>query len=795
LNPDELIRRLTATFLEEVRDHVRVFNEELMLLEKDPEPARRAEAIHALFRAAHSLKGASRAVSATAIEGIAHKLEDLLQRVRDGRRELTPEVFEVLFAAADGFDLAGKKFAEGINIDPALTALARRLELSLQSPDSSPPSARVFAPRVPPVVRLTRANVDPSWFGEEGDRIASDFSPVAADPIESTSKPAFVAAEPVRAIPQPPASVVEPAAPAAAVSHGNFVRIGRARLDALLRQGSELAVTRRRFAARREDLVAVQEHVLRVRAEWQAGARALRRFKREGPLPRDAAHSELPKRFERMLTSTDEELGRLAREVDRISGALREDSKALDRAAMPLEAQIHQLRLMPFARACEGLSRVVRDLSLAQQKQVDLQVLGGEIEVDRAIVEGLREPLLHLVRNAIDHGIEAPEARVAAGKPARATLRIAAVPAGDSVDISVTDDGRGLDLPAIRRGASERGLPGGALPERAIFMPGFSTARTISDVSGRGVGLDIVKTAAERMNGSVTASSDAGGARFVLNLPLTLSTVRVLLVRVGSEVLAVPSAAVELLLRVDPADLEQVAEKSLIPYRGAPIPSAALALILNFQEDERLSSAPLSAVVLRAEGRRAALIVDELLSEQDVVLKALGPRVQNLQYISSGTLLPTGEVALVLKPQAVVGAALDFPAFNPVRIAIAQQGARRRLLLADDSLTTRALERSILEAAGYDVTVAVDGLSAWQILQDRGADLLLSDVEMPQMDGLSLTRTVRTSSRFRDLPVILLTSRDSPDDRARGLEAGANAYLVKSAFDQTKLLQTIEQLL
>ena len=770
MNRDELIRRLTATFLEELAEHVRVFNAELLLLEQNPPAARREEAIHSLFRAAHSLKGAARAVSATGIEGVAHRLEDLLARIRDGKRELTPDLFRVLFAAADGFEGAGARFAEGSAADAGLGAVVEQLNAALLVPDSPPAARSVHAP-------------------------------------EAAASPAFAAKdleignEPVPSAPEgPPEYGPEPSAPAmASHAQGSFVRIGHARLDTLLRQGSELTITRRRFEARREELSATQETLSRLRAEWQASALALRRFKQQSS--RDVAAnvaSEFPKRLERLFVRTEEELSRFSREVERISAALREDTKALDRAASPLEAQIHQLRLLPFAQACEGLTRAVRDLSLAQKKQVDLKFVGAEMELDRAIVEGLREPLLHLVRNAIDHGIESPELRLQARKPGRATLTISAVAAGDSVEVSVVDDGRGLDREAIRRGLRERGFRDesvGSELERAIFLPGFSTARKVTDVSGRGVGLDIVKTAVERMNGTVSVTADGSGTRFALSLPLTLSTVRVLFVRVGNEVLALPSAAVEVLLRVAPKELKYVAEKAVIEHRGAPIPAATLAPMLGLSPGERIPDAPLFAVVLRAEGRRAALIVDEFLTEQDVLLKSLGPRVQELLYVSSGTLLPSGEVALVLKPQALLMAALDVSTFSSLGAQSTQSSARRRLLLADDSLTTRALERSILEAAGYDVIVAVDGQSAWQLLQERGADLLLSDVEMPRMDGLSLTQTVRTSVRFRDLPVILLTSRDSPEDRARGLEAGANAYLVKSAFDQTKLLQAIEQLL
>ena len=768
MNRDELIRRLTATFLEELAEHVRVFNAELLLLEQNPSPERRTEAIHSLFRAAHSLKGAARAVSATGIEGIAHKLEDLLSGVRDGRRELSPELFQVLFAAADGFEGAGARFAAGSAADAGLGPLAARLDAALRASESPQPPAPPFvsdSPRAPQSPRAASEIPGPA---------------VVATPATEVS---------VEAVPSAPANA----------AHGQFARIGHARLDSLLRHGSELTITRRRFEARREELSATQEVLSRLRTEWQAGGLALRRFKkRRGQEATLEVQTELPKRLEHLLAHTDQELARFGREVERISAALREDAKALDRVATPLEAEIHQLRLLPFAQACEGLSRVVRDLALAQKKQVELRVVGGEIELDRAIVEGLREPLLHLVRNAIDHGIERAEEREAARKTARATLTITAVTTGDAVEVSVLDDGRGLDRNAIALGLRERGFGdgnAGADIERAIFLPGFSTAKTVSDVSGRGVGLDVVKTAAERMNGSVSVSADAAGTRFALALPLTLSTVRVLFVRVGSEVLALPTAAVEVLLRVAAADFNYVGEKAVISVRGAPVPAAALAAMLGFSADEREPNAALFVAVLRAEGRRAALVVDEFLSEQDVVLKSLGPRVQELVHVSSGTLLSTGEVALVLKPQALLAAALDLPTYNLSGAAHTQKTARRRLLLADDSLTTRALERSILEAAGYDVIVAVDGLNAWQLLQERGADLLLSDVEMPKMDGLALTKTVRTSARFRELPVILLTSRDSAEDRARGLEAGANAYLVKSAFDQTKLLQAIEQLL
>jgi len=766
LNRDELIRRLSATFLEELADNVRVFNQELLLLESEPASERRQEAIHALFRVAHSLKGAARAVDAHGIESVAHRLEDLLAKIRDGRRRLAPDLFAVLFASADGFVAAGRRFAEDPAADSGLSEVTRQLEIALSAADDAP--LIVEASPVPPVI--------------------------------AAAVPAPTPIVQVAAVADAAAGVGRSSSVTTAVGDSGSLRIGRARIDGLLRQGSELRVTRRRFEARRDELAVIQETLARFHAEWRAGGRALRRFSNRNARAEAAGEAPaplLPKRLTRLLERAEDELSRLTRDVERLSLGLRQDAKLLDRVAEPLEGAIHRLRMQPFLQACEGLSRVVRDLSTEQQKQVDLKIEGGETELDRAIVERLREPLLHLVRNAIDHGLEASAERVRQQKPERSTLRISALANGDTVEIRVADDGRGLDFTAIAARLAERGtiVSDRAELERAIFSPGFSTAKVVSGVSGRGVGLDVVRSVVERMNGSISVDATERGTSFCLILPLTLSTMRVLFVRVADQVLAIPSLGIEALLRVDPSALKSVGDKTLIERRGVPVPLSALGKLLGLTASVE-PTARLQAVVLRSGERRVAVVVDELLSEQEVVLKPLGPRMQGLPHVSSATFLPSGEVALVLKASSLVTSSIELPAFELADgPGATRTDARKRLLLADDSITTRALERSILEAAGYEVIIANDGLSAWKLLQEQGADLLLSDVEMPQMDGLSLTETIRASTRFRDLPVILLTSRDAEEDRARGLRAGADAYLVKSAFDQTGLLQAIEQLL
>ncbi|HEX4351767.1 MAG TPA: response regulator, partial [Polyangiales bacterium] len=413
------------------------------------------------------------------------------------------------------------------------------------------------------------------------------------------------------------------------------------------------------------------------------------------------------------------------------------------------------------------------------------------------------DPLLHIVRNAIDHGIETPPQRTAAGKPARASIRITVSVRAEQVEVAISDDGRGIDYERLRATASRRHLEVASDDEadllRLIFEPGFSTASTVTRVSGRGVGLDVVKSQIEAMRGSVEVWSQIGEeTRFTLRLPLTVTTLRVLFLRVGSEVFAFPSSSVQRLIRASTSDLGMIEGREMLLRDSGPIPIVSLAELLGSP-----ASAPaqtqgkLPLVVTRQQNQTVALAVDELLSEQDVVCKPLGPRVRRLRHISAATVLPTGRVALLLKPSDLVRLGVSRAPARRVsgNLNGTSQAAAKRLLLVDDSATTRTLERSILEAAGYDVLVAVDGAQAWQLLQEQGADLAVSDVEMPNMDGFALTQTIRASKRFRDLPVILLTSLDSAHDRARGMESGANAYLVKSAFDQTNLLDTIRQLL
>jgi two-component system chemotaxis sensor kinase CheA len=492
----------------------------------------------------------------------------------------------------------------------------------------------------------------------------------------------------------------------------------------------------------------------------------------------------------------------LRRQLDALAEGIAADHKALDQVAAPLEAELLQARMVPFAAACEGFERAVRDLALAAGKQVDVTIEGGDIEIDRSIIEGIKDSLLHLVRNAVDHGIEPPAERVAADKAIRGRITLSAGLRNGRVEIIVADDGRGLDIAAIHAQARKRNLPVSDDDRDAmqlVFAPNFSTSPVVTEISGRGVGLDVVKTEVGARRGSVDIAFEPGaGTRVIITVPLSLIRIPALLVTAGGQTYAFDSAAVRGLLRVGSDGLQTMEGRDVLMLDGGPVPVWSLTEVLGQPAHEApRAGAKMPVVMLGVGPDRAAFIVDELLAEQDVVVKDLGPRLRRVRNVIGATVLTTGQVALILNSADLVHIALGHTPTRALSETLAERPtkAAKRLLVVDDSVTTRTLVKSILEAAGYDVTAAADGIEAWSILQEKGADLVVSDIEMPRMDGFSLTEAIRGSKRFRDVPVILVTALETERDRMRGLDVGADAYLPKSAFDQTDLLRTIGQFL
>ena len=495
----------------------------------------------------------------------------------------------------------------------------------------------------------------------------------------------------------------------------------------------------------------------------------------------------------------DGSLAEIDREVTRLLRRAGEDARALGSISGRLSGTSRRLRQRSLRELTETLPRVVRDVARDVGKLAQLVVTGEEVEADRVVVEALREPLLHLVRNAVDHGLETGAERTAAGKPEQGTISLTVTLRGDRLRVAIADDGRGLDLGAIRRALAQRGraVPGdpGSLA-RTIFDDGLSTREQATTLSGRGVGLGIVRVSVERVGGTVEVSTIEGqGTTFVLEVPLSIATLRAITVIVDGAMFAIPSAYVARVDRVDAQRIARVDGRAMLPTGGAPVPVTTLAALLGPPFAEPALNDALQIVTVELGGRRLALVVDDLRDERELVLRPLEHAGEAATAITVGTaLLGDGEVVLVLSIGVLLGDATPRPTLAMPSADRFDPGSRR-ILVVDDSITSRTLEQSVLAAAGYDVVTAVDGLEAWRMIERGEIALVVSDVEMPHLDGIGLCERIRAHERTATLPVILVTSLDQPAQRARGLEAGADAYVTKSGFDQDDLLATVRQLL
>lgn len=495
-----------------------------------------------------------------------------------------------------------------------------------------------------------------------------------------------------------------------------------------------------------------------------------------------------------------DETRRLVAQFRQVSAEAKAASRAVSRHAEELGQQVKTLRMRPFADACEAIPRLIRDLAAPAGKEVRVEIEGREVEADREVWKAISEAMLHLISNAVDHGLESPAARVKAGKPRAGTIRLGAEVRGDRIVVTVSDDGTGLNIPGIRAQLERSGVSVPAEDSevvRLMFRAGISTRAEATMISGRGVGLDSVRHAVERARGTVRADSIAGGGMvFTLDCPLTLISVRAILARVGLQTVAIPAAAIRKILRVRPLEVRRLEGRDLVTTDAGPVRLVSLARLLGPPLNDEPVSGPFPVLLLSSGGRTAAIAVDEVVGDSELLVRPV-KRVRNPpSYLSGAAVLPGGSVTLVLNGVVLVDAALE-ERQHP-RITLAGEGAsaaRTTVLVVDDSITTRTLVQSIVEAAGYRVLTATDGADAWRLLQDHDCDLVVSDVEMPRMDGFALCEAIRASRRLHALPVVLVTGLETSSQRSRGLQTGADAYLPKSSFDEDELLETIRQLI
>jgi two-component system, chemotaxis family, sensor kinase CheA len=573
------------------------------------------------------------------------------------------------------------------------------------------------------------------------------------------------------------------------------VRVPVARLDSLLAQAGELTVGRIRIEERLRDL---RELLSRRNLERRnlRHSRSLRR--RLQPLAED--NRDIAAMLG-LLETSEENTRKALDHLDEVLNRLSTDLAQLRTVNSTIEEEVLSVRLLPAAMLFPPLERLVRDLGQQLGKQVRLLTLGGSVGIDRKILEGLRDPLMHMIRNALDHGLEVPSVRAAAGKPEEGTISLSVSSSGGVVTLLLNDDGAGMDAARILQKAQDKGMiQAGFDPKLAlelIFEPGFSTAAAVTDVSGRGVGMDVVRQNIRALGGTVSVQSQLGqGSQFAMRLPAQLATVRVLLVRVGRETFALPTTNIERTGRVKFESIHQLEGRNVVILSGRPVPVVELGAVLDVPFEAGEAWQPY--VVLRRDDDRLACTVDAMLGEQEVVVKKLSYPLERFAPLEGAAVLGSGQLVSILSSLHLLerGLKREIRVRRDLKMVPQVAVAVPRIMVVDDSITSRTLERSILEAAGFETITAVHGAQALEFLR-RGehVDLVVSDVEMPELDGFGLTSEIRRDPRLAQIPVILITSLNAPEHKERGAAAGADAYIVKGEFDQGVLLETINRLL
>jgi two-component system chemotaxis sensor kinase CheA len=482
-----------------------------------------------------------------------------------------------------------------------------------------------------------------------------------------------------------------------------------------------------------------------------------------------------------------------------------------------LQNQIMALRMLPISTVFDLFPRAVHDMAKMYNKKVNITITGSDTEVDKKMLEHIKDPLMHLLRNAIDHGIEPEPERKKQGKSAEGTIELSAWQEGDRVFIKVSDDGKGINPATTRKVAVQKGILSTEEAERLsddearhlIFQSGFSTSKIITDVSGRGVGVDVVrKNIEDNLGGQVILNSETHkGTVFTLILPLTLAVTPSVIIRLGHQMFAIPASSVLLGTRITASDIQSVEGKQAIRVIDSTVPLVRIAEVLRLPKQNGLGfyadtslikeTDKFHAIVIEYGHQKLAFLVDELIKEQDIIVKPLEKPLQKLKNIAGVTILEKGEIVPIIHvPELIESAkkALPSRSFDP-SIHEKEQKTQQKILIVEDSLTTRELEKSIMTSVGYFVETAVDGIDALNKIATSKPDLIITDIQMPRMDGFRMTEKLKQEAKYKDIPVVMVTALARDAEKKRGIELGADAYITKTDFDQSHLVDIIEQLI
>ena len=737
--------KFLARFVEEAREHCSRISEGLLNLEKTPGDV---DMINGLFRSAHTIKGSSRMMKLSGVTELAHKMEDVLDAVRGGKITLTSSVSDALFRGVDALTAMLASISAGDTTFGAPEALCEELAQASAMP--------VGGDTMP----------DSSDKSDKSNKSDKEDKEVKEDKVV---KPV------VQAEPQPVIPDVKP-------NQVDYLRINATKLDDLIRLMGEIVSEHGRY----------RRHIARLRETERTSAKHF-------------------KAVEEHLNSLESGNAQLIEAGDALQLSLRQSVRAMyddsllqDHLLADLQESSLKMRMQPLSTVFDPLRRTVRDLAHEHGKDVDFVIEGGDTELDRKIIDRIGDSLMHMIRNSLDHGLENSAERIAAGKPPRATLNISAFYDSGCVAISLSDDGRGMSIDRIREKAYAKKMFDAdrlAAMTRAeiidlIFMPGFSTSPIITDLSGRGVGMDVVrKSIVDELKGTIAIETMEGaGTTFLLRLPLNLAVFPLFLVSAGGKNCAMPATSIVEMLSVQKDEIIEIVNKRAIRLREQIIPVESLCALLKLPQESNSVTENILIVIIRDGEEKLGLLVDAIIGREEMVVKPLPLHLKNLRLVSGVTIGERDSIINVLHISELFKQSHEI-ADSGRRVAAVRDDRIQTVLVVDDSINTREIEKSILEAYGYAVVTAEDGEEALERTREVLFDLVITDVEMPRLDGFSLTKRLRGDERYRNVPIIIVTSLEKDEDKKRGITVGANAYIVKGAFDQSNLIETVRTLI
>lgn len=758
----ELIKMLLETFKIEANEHVNIIAKGLIELEKDLEDETKKIILEDIYRSAHSMKGASRAVNLTNIEKICQSLESCFSMMKNEELKPSSQIFDI--------------FHSVINT----------IELLLDDDDEDKPGIEIIIKYVDLL-----DNIKDYQNTSSQKNITDNEIDVVVQPKETHLQEENIVNE----------EKLKPK------SSSDTIRLSSKKIDNIYLNAEESLQIKLSHNQEVSQIKEIAKDLISIRKQWvvvYSEVLKAQQIKEKGKLHQDRMTGSIS--FS-IYDNINESFKTIDKKFSQLLDTSRYVSNNTKNILDELVEEVKNILMVPFSNLLSGFPRIIRDLSKDMNKEIEVEISGTDIEVDRRIMEGLKDPLIHMIRNSISHGIEIPQLRKKSGKETKGKIQININHTdANHVRIEIIDDGSGIDKEKlIKKTIKSKILTKEEISKlseeeviRLIFRSGISTASIITDISGRGLGLSIVEENIEKLGGKVSVKSIVGkGCKFSIEIPITISKSQGLLVAVGKKKFIIPVSNIIETLRVRKDSLKRVENTDTIQYQQNTLPLVKLSDVLQINSEDLNSNKFIYLVILESQNRRIGFIVSDIIREQEVLFKKLGYPLFKVRNIAGVSLLGTGEICPILNNQDLIKTAqkTTTTTVSPKDKKAKDGSKKKSVLIAEDSITSRLFLKNILEGAGYKVKATIDGKEALTSLKQDKYDILVTDIQMPRMDGFELTEAIRNDKILADLPIVLVSSLSKREDQEKGIDVGANAYIVKSSFEQSNLLEVVKRLI